>query len=414
MFTRPLAFADAQISGLIQSQRAQNEATINLVASESYCPRATLEAEASALINKNASGYPPRRSLGGSDLLDRIENLAVERARGLFGAEHANVQALSATIANIAVVRALLPRGGRILSLDPAAGGHGSHGGSRHLSGQDYEVRHFGVVEETGDIDYAAAAETAHSFRPAMIVAGSSAYPRIVDFARLHEIAREAGALLFADIAHVSGLIVARLHPDPVPFCDVVTTSTHKTLCGPRTGGLVLCKAQHGKAIDAALMPGLQAAAGGHIIAARAVLFELVRRPEFRDLMRAVAANARVLADELAHLGRGLFGGGTETHMVVVDLRGGAIDAAEVNRRLFRHGMVANTVSLPARGSQPGRLGLRLGSTAMTIRGAGPAEFTQIARSLAVVLAQAPEAADEPAIVERMQRLAAQFPIPFQ
>jgi glycine hydroxymethyltransferase len=172
MFTGPLAFADAQIAGLIQSQRAQNEATINLVASESYCPRATLEAEASALINKNASGYPPRRSLGGSDLLDRIENLAVERARGLFGAEHANVQALSSTIANIAVVRAPLPRGGRILSLDPAAGGHGSHGGSRHLSGQDYEVRHFGVVEETGDIDYAAAAEpkksrSAPSCRPA-------------------------------------------------------------------------------------------------------------------------------------------------------------------------------------------------------------------------------------------------------
>jgi glycine hydroxymethyltransferase len=411
MFAGPLAFADAQVAGMIQSQRAQNETTINLVASESYCPRATLEAEASALVNKNASGYPPRRSFGGSDLLDRIENLAVERARRLFGAEHANVQALSSTIANIAVLRALVPRGGRILSLDPAAGGHGSHGSSRHLSGQDYEVRHFGVVEETGDIDYAAAAETARGFRPAMIVAGSSAHPRIVDFARLHEIAREADALLFADIAHVSGLIVAGLHPDPVPFCDVVTTSTHKTLCGPRTGGLVLCKAHHGKAIDAALMPGLQAAAGGHIIAARAVLFELVRRPEFRDLMRAVAANARVLADELARLGLRLFGGGTETHMVVVDLRGGAIDAAKVNRRLFRHRLVANTVRLPLRGSA---LGLRLGSTAMTIRGAGAAEFTQIARSLAAVLAQAPEAGEDPAVVERMQQLAARFPIPFQ
>lgn len=414
IFTRPLTVADGEIAGLIQSQRTQNEATVNLVASESYCPRATLEAEACALINKNASGYPPRRSLGGSDILDRIENLAVERARRLFGAEHANIQALSSTIANVAVVRALVPKGGRILSFDPAAGGHGSHGGRGHVSGQDYEARHFGVIEETGEIDFAAAAETARIFRPAMIVAGSSAYPRIVDFARLREIAQGVGALLFADIAHVSGLIVAGLHPDPVPFCDVVTTSTHKTLCGPRTGGLVLCKARHGKAIDAALMPGLQAAAGGHIIAARAVLFELVRRSEFHDLMHAVVANARVLADELVRAGLRLYGGGTETHMVVVDLRAGQFDAGEVIRRLFRHAIVANTVGLPARDSQPGRLGLRFGSTAMTIRGAGRAEFAELARALAVLLAQPPDAAADPTVARRMKRLAAKFPIPFQ
>lgn len=413
IFTRPLAAADGEIAGLIESQRNQNETTVNLVASESYCPRATLEAEASVLVNKNASGYPPRRSLGGSGILDRIENLAIERAKRLFGAEHANVQALSSTIANVAVVRALVPAGGRILSFDPAAGGHGSHGGRGHLSGQDYEVRHFGVSAESGEIDYAAAAETARIFRPAMIVAGSSAYPRIVDFARLNGIAREVGAMLFADIAHVSGLIVAGLHPDPVPFCDVVTTSTHKTLCGPRTGGLALCKARHADAIDAAIMPGLQAAGGGHIIAARAVLFELVRRPEFRELMRGVVANARALADELARAGLRLFGGGTETHMVVVDLRADPFDAGELNERLFRHALIANTVTLPARSSQPGRLGLRLGSTAMTIRGAGPAQFAEFARALAAVLAQSPGAAADPDVARRMKRLAGKFPIPF-
>lgn len=414
LFSAPLALADTRIAGLLQSQRDQNSNTVNLVASESYCPRATLEAEASALINKNSSGYPPRRSLGGSDILDQVELLAIERAKRLFGAEHANVQALSSTIANIAVVRALVPRGGRILSFDRVAGGHSSHGGRSHISGQDHEVRSFGVVEDTDAVDYAAAADVARTFRPHMVIAGSSAYPGIIDFARLREIADSAGALLFADIAHVSGLVVAGLHPDPVPICDVVTTSTHKTLCGPRTGGLVLCKAVHGKAIDAALMPGLQAAAGGHIIAARAVLFDLVGRPEFRSLMTAVAENARALAAALVCGGLELFGGGTETHMVVVDLRAREADHGEINERLFRHGIVANTVGLPPLVGRPSRLGLRLGSTAMTIRGASARDIEEIGAALVAVLAQPPQNPPNRAVRERMMALAARLPIPFQ
>ena len=413
-FQSPLAQVDRRVDELIAQQRRQNETTVNLVASESYCPRATLEAEASVLVNKNASGYPPRASFGGGDIMDAIERLAVERACRLFGAEHANVQSLSSTVANVAVLRALLPAGGRILAFEAAAGGHGSHGSPRHLSGQDYDVRSFGADEAAGEIDYAGAARLAKSFRPHMLIAGSSAWPKVIDFARLHEIAGSVGAMLFADIAHVSGLIVAGLHPNPTPFCDVVTTSTHKTLCGPRTGGLILCKAAHAEAIDAALAPGLQAAPGGHIIAARAVLFERVAEPPFRELMHAVVRNARTLADSLAGAGVPLYGGGTDTHMVVVDLRDRAWQEARANAWLLKHGVVANTTGLPARADTRSRIGLRLGSTPMTIRGAGAEIFEEIGTLVASLLTRGPDADIDDRCSRRMGELAAACPIPFQ
>ncbi len=414
LFVGSLVEAAPDVDGFIARQRRANAESVNLVASESYCPRATLEAEASVLVNKNASGYPPRVSFAGGEVIDRIENLALERAKRLFGAEHANVQALSSTVANVAVLRALLARGERIFAFDRGAGGHSSHGSARHVSGQDYEVRWFGVDAQSGRIDYDAAAKAAAEFRPRMIIAGSSAYPLRIDFDRLADIAEGCGAMLFADIAHVSGLIVAGLHPNPTARCDLVTTSTHKTLCGPRTGGLILCKSRHAAAIDAALAPGLQAAPGAHIIAARAVLFDLVSRPAFGLLMHRVVEGAQALAEGLAQGGAALYAGGTDTHMVVVDLRRSAWPEAEVNRFLENHGIVANTTSLPRRAGDTGILGLRVGSTPMAIRGLSVQGFRDLGKQVAALLGRGPAGAPDRGVAARMKALALQHPIPFE
>jgi glycine hydroxymethyltransferase len=316
-----LDMVDSGLSRLIgQEERRQNE-TVNLIASESYCPRATLEAEASILVSKNATGYPGRRAVAGCEIMDDIERLAQQRALALFGGEHANVQALSSTIANIAVLRGLLKQGACILALDEVAGGHHSHGAEYHLSGQDYRLTRFGLDETAGTIDLDELRRTASRLRPAMIIAGSTACPRAIDFAGLAAVARDVGALLVADIAHVAGLVAAGLHDNPTACADVVTTSTHKTLCGPRTGGLILSRAAYAEKIDRALFPGLQGAPGAHIIAARAALFAWASRPEFRALMQAVLDNARVLADGLREAGCRLYLGGTDTHMIVIDLR---------------------------------------------------------------------------------------------
>lgn len=412
-FTAPLADGDPAIAALIGQQGEQNRATVNLVASESYCPRSALEAEASLLVNKNATGYPPRVAFAGGAILDRIENLALERARTLFGAEHANIQALSSTVANVAVLRGLLARGDRILAFDRVAGGHSSHGSPRHVSGQDHVVETFGV-DEAGRIDYDAASRSAQAAPPAMIIAGSSAYPWQIDFARLHRIASQCGAMLFADIAHVAGLVVAGLHPNPTPLCDVVTTSTHKTLCGPRTGGLILCKAKHAERVDAALAPGLQAAPGAHIIAARAVLFERVRRPEFAALMRAVVAGAQSLAAGLAQRGIQLFAGGTDTHMLVVDLRQSAWNERDVNDRLEQYGIIANTTRLPKRMGDRSGLGLRLGATPMATRGLPREAFAEMGGLVADILDRGPAAAVDGARARRVAEFARAHPIPFQ
>jgi glycine hydroxymethyltransferase len=413
LFTTDLAQADAPTHALIGRQRLENAEAVNLVASESYCPRATLQAEASVLVNKNATGYPPRTAFAGGEVIDAIERLAVQRARALFGAEHANVQALSSTVANVAVMRALLQPGDRVLAFDRAAGGHGSHGSARHVSGQDYRFDTFGVRADDGLVDYDEALRKALALRPRMIVAGSSSYPRRIDFARLREIAARVDAMLFADVAHVSGLIVAGEHPNPTPYCDVVTTSTHKTLCGPRTGGLILCLAEHAERIDAALAPGLQAAPGAHIIAARAVLFDLVSREPFRQLMREVVRQAQRLARGLSQAGLRLYAGGTDTHMVVVDLRDTAWREAELNDYLARHRLVANTATLPRRPADRCALGLRLGSTPMAIRALGTPGRDEVSASLATLIGRGPGAAPDPAIAARMRELALAHPIPF-
>jgi len=411
LFDAGLRQADPAIDRLIAQEAARNGGTINLIASESYCPRATLQAEASILVTKNATGYPGSRAVGGCEYVNAIEQLAQTRASTLFKAEHANVQALSSTIGNIAVLRGVLRAGDTILSMDESAGGHHSHGAKYHVSGADYRVVNFGVDEAHGGIDLDAVREQAREVRPRIIIAGSTAYPRAIDFRGLRAIADEVGALLFADLAHVAGLVIAGLHDNPVPYADVATTSTHKTLCGPRTGGVILCRSALAQRIDAALFPGMQGAPGAHIIAARAVLFELVARPEFATLMRAVVHNARVLAEALAEAGVRLYLGGTDTHMVVIDLRDRAIGGRAAERRLEAHGLVCNAVGLPPRAGDAGRAGVRLGTTAMTIRGLDEAGFRRVGWLIADLLASDETLPNERARAE-IAALAAQCPIP--
>ena len=412
LFADALPQADREMAELVAGEAARNAATVNLIASESYCPRATIDAEASMLVNKNASGYPGRRDVAGCGIVDRIERLACARARRLFGADHANVQSTASTLANVAVLRALLEPGNRILSLGGTAGGHHSHGDDHHVSGQDYEVEHFGVDETAGGIDVDAVRERLRAFAPKIVIAGSTAYPRAIDFASLAKAAHETGARFFADIAHVAGLVVAGLHDNPVPYSDVVTTSTHKTLCGPRTGGLVLCRAAVAQPIDDAIHPGLQGAPGAHIIAGRAVLLELVGRPAFRTLMQAVVDNARALADSLREQGLALYLGGTDTHMVVVDLGSDDRSARAITARLEAHGLLVNPCALPARREGARRRGLRLGTTAMTVRGMDAEVFAEVAGLLARLVSAPSDAPLDAAAAKRIAELAMAFPIP--
>ena len=412
LFAEALPQADREMAELVAGEAARNAATVNLIASESYCPRATIDAEASMLVNKNASGYPGRRDVAGCEIVDRIERLACARACRLFGADHANVQSTASTLANVAVLRALLEPGDRILSLGGTAGGHHSHGDGHHISGQDYEVEHFGVDETAGGIDVDAVRERLRAFAPKIVIAGSTAYPRAIDFASLAKAAHETGARFFADIAHVAGLVAAGLHDNPVPYSDVVTTSTHKTLCGPRTGGLVLCRAAVAQPIDDAIHPGLQGAPGAHIIAGRAVLLELVGRPAFRTLMQAVVDNARALAEALREQGLALYLGGTDTHMVVVDLGSDDGSAGAITARLEAHGLLVNPCALPARREGARRRGLRLGTTAMTVRGMDAETIAEVAGLLARLVSAPSDAPLDAAAAKRIAELAMAFPIP--
>lgn len=402
-----LAELDQAVAGLIRSDARGEAAALNLIASASYCPPATLEAETSSLIDRNITGRPGARSVGGCEAFDAIETLAQQRACALFGAETANVSALSATVANLAVFRAFLQSGDTMLAFNVEAGGHGSHGGPGSAAGSDYRVVGFGTRDGDGRLDYDAAMRLARSVRPKLIVAGQTTYPREIDFGRLAEVADEIGAILVADIAHVAGLVVAGLHQNPTQVCEVVTSSTHKTLCGPRTGGLILSRARSAGAIERALYPGLQGPAGAHIIAARAVLFGLVGRPEFAGLMRRVVANATAFAEALKARGLELYTGGTDTHMVVVDLRGQG-NFAEIAARLNRVGLWCNPVGLPKRGSGPSG-GLRFGTTALTLRGMDCSVMAQIAGL--VVEAVAPATNDD-RLARQVSELASEYPLP--
>ena len=357
-FEAELAAADPEVAALVAREVERNRSALNLIASESDRPRATIEAEASILVTKNATGYPGSRKVAGCEVFDDVEALAIERAKRLFGAEHANVRASQRSRqhcrpARTPQTRRPHPRPRR------DAGGHHSHGASYHLSGQDYEATHFGVSEEAGGIDVAAVRTLVERVRPRIMIVGSTAIPRALPFAQLAAIAREVGAYFFADIAHVVGLVVAGLHENPAPVSDVVTSSTHKTFCGPRTGGLVLCKRQHAKAIDDAIFPAMQGAPGAQTSPARRPL----RPRRRRGLSRADACRSWRQSPRRLPRGGGisLYLGGTDTHMVILDLRERGIDGRAAERRLERYGLIANRVTLPEKPGARSRVGIRLG-----------------------------------------------------
>jgi glycine hydroxymethyltransferase len=388
--SRPLEAFDPALAAALRGELERQERHIELIASENYVSPRVLAAQGSALTNKYADGYPGDRHYAGCEHADVAESLAIERACKLFGGAYANVQPYSGSQANLAAYLALLEPGDTLLGMRPAHGGHRTHGAHDNASGQIYEVVFYDVDARGGEIDYDQVASLARARKPKLIVAGFSAYSRVVDWARFRAIADEVGALLLADIAHVAGLIAAGLYPSPLPLADLVTTTTHKTLRGPR-GGMILARARSAltERADQAVFPGTQGGPLMHVIAAKAVAFAEALEPEFKEYQKRTLANARALAAVLAARGYPLVSGGTDNHMLLVDLRGKKIDALDAERALEAALIAVNRVSLPGEsGSEPtqGSGGLRLGTPAVTTRGFGEPEIRALGGWIADIL----------------------------
>jgi glycine hydroxymethyltransferase len=382
---------------------------IELIASENFVSPAVLAAMGSHLTNKYAEGYPGRRYYGGCDCVDIIETLAIKRAKELFGAEHANVQAHSGAQANFAAYFALLKPGDSILGMNLAHGGHLTHGSPVNISGMYFKITPYGVRESDQFIDYDALRKTAIEIEPKLIVAGASAYPRAIDFQAFRAIADEVGALLMVDMAHIAGLVAAGEHPSPVPYADVVTSTTHKTLRGPR-GGLILCKKRFKKAIDKAVFPGTQGGPLMHIIAAKAVCFHEAMKPDFRSYQHQVIVNAHALAKALADHGLKLVSGGTDTHLMLLDLSGSSVTGKELQILLESANITANKNAVPFDPLPPSiTSGLRLGTPAVTTRGMKAPEMDAIAGMIAEVVLNGERAA--PNVKARATELCARFPL---
>ena len=371
---------DPVLAELLQSERTRQEETIDLIASENLCPRSIREAVGSILTDKYAEGYPAHRWYGGCDVVDAVEQLAIERGKRLFGAEHINVQPHSGSQANMAVYFAFFEPGSTVLSMDLAHGGHLTHGKKANFSGLLYHIVHYGVSEKTEQIDYDALARQAKEVRPALIIAGASSYPRAIDCNRMAEIAHDVGAKLMVDMAHFAGLVVARLHPDPVPVADFVTATTHKTLRGPR-GGLVICKQPYAKAIDHTIFPGIQGGPLMHVIAGKAAAFGLAMTVEFRAYQKQVVVNCKAMADELMRLGYRIVSGGTDTHLLLVDLSKKGFSGSHAQPWLGRAGLIVNKNVIPFDPRPPiDPSGIRIGTPSVTTRGAKEADVRQLAR----------------------------------
>ena len=387
---------DPEIADLTTEEEQRQLHTLCLIASENYASPLTIGMEGTVWANKNAEGYPGRRFAGGCELADKIEQIAIARCKQVFGCEHVNIQSMSSTLANVAVLRAMLQPGDTILSMELDQGGHLSHGAKFHYSGKMYNVVQYGLNPETETIDMEQVERLAKEHHPKMIICGTSSYPRKVDYKRFGEIAREVGAYLMADIAHPVGLIAGGVIPSPVPYCDVVTTSTHKTFRGPRGCGIIMCKEEFGKKIDSAVFPGMQGAPKMDMIASRAVLFKECLTPEYRAYQQAVADNAVALADELKNCGLRLVSGGTETHLVLVDVRGLIENGRMAEDVLHSVNIVTNKNMIPF-DPLPANLasGIRIGSPALTSRGFNEADM----RETAQLLARALKHANDPAVL---------------
>jgi glycine hydroxymethyltransferase len=416
--TAPLKSLDPEIASAISAELGRQQSHIELIASENFTYPAVLEAQGSVLTNKYAEGYPGRRWYGGCEFVDKVELLAIERAKRLFGAEHANVQPHSGSQANFAVYTSVLQPGDKILAMNLSHGGHLTHGNPANFSGKLYQVVAYGVREDNGLIDYDQLAEVALRERPKMITVGASAYSRVIDFARMGEIARACGALLFADVAHIAGLIVSGLHPSPVPHADFVTTTTHKTLRGPR-GGLILCRAAHAKALDSAVFPGAQGGPLMHVIAAKAVCFNECLKPEFRTYSEQIIKNARALAAAMSSRGYRVVSGGTDNHLLLVDLRGNLpeLTAKKAQETLDLANITCNKNTVPFETRSPFQAsGIRLGTPAVTTRGFREPEMEEIAELIDSVLRSIGGAGEASVIATAKARataLTSRFPLPY-
>ncbi len=407
-----LSQTDPEVSRILDMEKKRQRETINLIASENYPSKAVYEAEGSLLISKYAEGYPQRRYYGGGANADTVENLAIERAKELFHAEHANVQPHSGAQANMAAYYALLEYGDTVMGMSLAHGGHLTHGDKVSFSGKSYNFVQYGVNRETERIDYQEIERLALKHKPKLIVTGASAYPRIIDFERFRHIADLVGARLMVDIAHPAGIIAAGLHPTPVPYADVVTATTHKTLRGPR-GAFILCRKELSSAIDAAVFPQMQGGPFMHIIAAKAVAFYEAMQPEFTDYQRAILDNALVLANALKQLGLHLISGGTDTHLMLVSLAETENTGREVEEALDRAGIVANRDGIPFdRRSSLTTSGIRFGTPAVTTRGFSKEEMKHIASLIVRVMNNLGNTDIENQVRQEVLQICQRFPIP--
>ena len=407
-----LAATDPEIYEAIRNEERRQVEKIELIASENYTSAAVLEAQGSVLTNKYAEGYPGRRYYGGCEWVDVAERLARTRATALFGADHANVQPHSGSNANMAAYMTLAQPGDTVLGLRLDHGGHLTHGHPLNFSGQLYRFVSYSVRREDELIDYDELAALAQEHRPTLIVAGASAYSRILDFAAFRQIADSVGAKLLVDMAHISGLVAGGVHPSPVPHADVVTTTTHKTLRGPRAG-LILCRDEYKKAIDKNVFPGVQGGPLMHVVAAKAVAFREALQPAFADYAATVVANARLLAASLSDAGLRIVSGGTETHLLLVDLQSAGIDGKTAERALDEVGITANRNAIPYDPQPPNNpSGLRLGTAAVTTRGFGPAEMADLGTIIAKVLYAPSDPAVQTEAARAARELTSRFPVP--
>ncbi len=409
--SRPLAETDPQIAAAIDNEVRRQHEGLELIASENFVSEAVLEAMGSVFTNKYAEGYPGRRYYGGCEFADVVEDLARDRAKSLFGAEHANVQPHSGSTANMAAYAAVLQPGDTILGLNLAHGGHLTHGHHLNFSGKTYRVVPYGVTRESETIDYDVLEDLAEKERPKMIIGGGSAYPRIIDFARMRKIADKVGAIYLVDMAHFAGLVAGGVHPSPVPHAQIVTTTTHKTLRGPRAG-MILSKQEHAAAIDKVIFPGVQGGPLMHIIAAKAVCLLEASQPGFRDYARQVVANAKVLAETIAAQGFRVISGGTDTHLMLVDVFSKGMLGSEAEKALGEAAITVNKNAIPFDQNPPLKpSGIRIGTPALTTRGMKEDEMRQIGRWIAEVLENRNDAAVLGRVRRQVMDLAEAFPL---
>ncbi len=408
-----LELIDPAISDVVRFERQRQQENIELIASENFASPAVMEAQGSVLTNKYAEGYPRKRWYGGCENVDAAEQLAIDRAKRLFGAEHVNVQPHSGSGANMAVYFAFLRPGDKMLTMDLSHGGHLTHGNKANFSGKFFEILHYGVRKEDELIDYDQLARLAREHQPKMITVGASAYPRIIDFKRMGEIAREAGALLLADIAHTAGLVATGLHPSPIEHADFVTTTTHKTLRGPR-GGLILCKEKYAKEIDSQVFPGIQGGPLMHVIASKAVCFHEALQPGFKEYQQQILKNSRALAEGMRRNGYRLVSGGTDNHLMLVDVGARGVTGKDCQIALDEAGITVNKNTIPFETRSPFQAsGIRLGAPAVTTRGMKEPEMAAIADMISEVLLDIKNVDAARKVRQRVRELTARFSLPY-